>query len=158
MKSFHIQIHIPCREADLVFMTYMREMKNREKGTEEPTRRCSMQERDEKAHKQTLTLADKQTKANKEKKNACHQTRLFWNMMQLAEWRYHECTQSRRRTPSRMPIIRGSDRIPFQLDRYQNLLSRLTGSLEEGGRGRGGGGGCGGGGGGIDCCILHDLR
>jgi hypothetical protein len=48
MKSFHIQIHIPCREADLVFMTYMREMKRREKGTEEPTRRCSMQERDTK--------------------------------------------------------------------------------------------------------------
>lgn len=47
LKSFHIQIHIPCREADLVFMTYMREMKQK-KGTEEPTRRCSMQEKQQK--------------------------------------------------------------------------------------------------------------
>lgn len=59
-KSFHIQIHILCREADLVFMTYMREMKQK-KGTEEPTRRCSMQEKQQK-QKQTLALAEKKQK------------------------------------------------------------------------------------------------
>jgi hypothetical protein len=35
--TFHIQIHIPCREANQVFMTYMREMTKEKKHNKEPT-------------------------------------------------------------------------------------------------------------------------
>jgi hypothetical protein len=97
LKSFHIQIHIPCREADLVFMTYMREMKQK-KGTEEPTRRCSMQEKQQK-QKQTLALAEKKQKSKKFTKRM-RSNKIILDMMQLTKWSItnaHRVEEERRR-------------------------------------------------------------
>lgn len=74
LKSFHIQIHIPCREADLVFMTYMREMKQK-KGTKSRPAAAQCKKNNKNKNKRWRWLR-KGKKANNSQ-NACDQTRLF---------------------------------------------------------------------------------
>lgn len=77
-KSFHIQIHIPCREANLVFMTYMREMEQRERNRKSRPVAAQCKKEIRRHEKQTLTLAGnskEQEQMNNE--THAHQTKIF---------------------------------------------------------------------------------